>query len=109
MEDDCAFFASGVPASIGDAVRSRGAVFGLLEEGADVVSGWEGDLGEVPRGTECFGKGVGVLGVDCFFFRNVLPQWLRSSSAFSWGALALVPSSLMMPTLIDFRWMVVHS
>ena len=73
MEDDCAFFASGVPASIGDAVRTRGAVFGLLEEGADVVSGWEGDLGEVPRGTECFGKGVGVLGVDCFFPKCFAP------------------------------------
>ena len=44
MEDDCAFFASGVPACVGDAVRARGAVFGLLEEGSDVVSSGEGDL-----------------------------------------------------------------
>ena len=43
------------------------------------------------------------------FFLKVLPQWLRSSSAFSWGDLAVVPSSLRMPTLIDLRWMVVQS
>ena len=44
MEDSCAFFASGVPTSVGDAVGARGAVFGLLEEGSDVVSSGEGDL-----------------------------------------------------------------
>ena len=44
MEGLGAFFASGVPTGIGDAVGARGAVFDFLEEGADVFDCGEMDF-----------------------------------------------------------------
>ena len=44
MKDLSAFFTSSVPAGIRDAIGARGAVFDLLEEGADVFGRWEVDI-----------------------------------------------------------------